>query len=52
MQVQPLLIPVTFFADAVEVGTAEENRETLEALGFDIAVMSPTTLAVRAIRHC
>ncbi|HEX7645182.1 MAG TPA: DNA mismatch repair endonuclease MutL [Burkholderiaceae bacterium] len=49
MQVQPLLIPVTFFADAVEVGTAEENRETLTALGFDIAVMSPTTLAVRAV---
>jgi len=49
MQVQPLLIPVTFFADAVEVGTAEENRETLSALGFDIAVMSPTTLAVRAV---
>jgi DNA mismatch repair protein MutL len=33
----------------VEVGTVEENRETLTALGFDIAVMSPTTLAVRAI---
>ena len=49
MQVQPLLIPVTFHADAVEVGTAEENRDTLQALGFDIAVMSPTTLAVRAV---
>ena len=49
VQVQPLLIPVTFFADPVEVGAAEENRETLQALGFDIAVMSPTTLAVRAI---
>lgn len=49
VQVQPLLIPVSFYADAVEVGTAEENRETLQTLGFDIAVMSPTTLAVRAI---
>lgn len=49
MQVQGLLIPVTFFADAVEVGTAEENADTLKTLGFDIAVMSPTTLAVRAI---
>jgi len=49
MQVQPLLIPVTFHADAVEVGTVEEHRETLSALGFDIAVMSPTTLAVRAV---
>lgn len=49
MQVQPMLIPVTFYADAVEVGTAEENQETLSALGFDIAALSPTTLAVRAV---
>ncbi|MCA1325168.1 DNA mismatch repair endonuclease MutL [Herbaspirillum sp. alder98] len=49
MFVQPLLIPVTFYADAVEVGTAEEHQQTLSALGFDIAVMSPTTLAVRAV---
>jgi len=49
MQVQPLLIPITFYADAVEVGTAEEHHETLQALGFDIAVLSPTTLAVRSV---
>ncbi|EJM98614.1 DNA mismatch repair endonuclease MutL [Herbaspirillum sp. YR522] len=49
MFVQPLLIPVTFYADAVEVGTVEEHQQTLSALGFDIAVMSPTTLAVRAV---
>lgn len=47
--IQPLLIPVSFHADAVEVGTAEEHRTNLASLGFDIAVMSPTTLAVRAI---
>jgi len=46
---QPLLIPVSFHADAVEVGTVEEHHITLTSLGFDIAVMSPTTLAVRAI---
>ncbi len=49
VHVQPLLIPVTFHADAVEVGTVEENQATLSALGFDICAMSPTTLAVRAI---
>ncbi|RQO32856.1 DNA mismatch repair endonuclease MutL [Herminiimonas sp. KBW02] len=49
MQVQPLLIPITFYADDVEVGTAEDSKETLESLGFDIAVMSPTTLAIRAV---
>jgi DNA mismatch repair protein MutL len=49
MQVQQMLIPVTFFADAVEVGTAQEHQETLATLGFDIAAISPTTLAVRAV---
>ena len=49
MQVQSLLIPVTFFADAVEVATAQENQATLKALGFDLAALSPTTLAVRSV---
>jgi DNA mismatch repair protein MutL len=49
MQVQSLLIPVTFYADAIEVGTAQEHQETLRALGFDIATLSPTTLAVRSV---
>jgi DNA mismatch repair protein MutL len=47
--VQALLIPVTFYADAVEVSTLEENHATLATLGFDIAALSPTTLAVRAV---
>ena len=49
LQVQALLIPVTFHADAIEVGTVEEHEAVLQALGFDIAVLSPTTLAVRAV---
>ncbi len=49
VQLQPLLIPVTLIADPVEIGTVEENSEVLAALGFDMAVLSPTTLAVRAI---
>ncbi len=49
MNVQALLIPVTFYADAIEVGTVQENGDTLRTLGFDIAVLSPTTLAVRAV---
>jgi DNA mismatch repair protein MutL len=49
LQVQQLLIPVTFYADAVEVGTVQEHQETLKTLGFDIAAISPTTIAVRAI---
>ncbi|MBI3231316.1 MAG: DNA mismatch repair endonuclease MutL [Burkholderiales bacterium] len=49
LQVQNLLIPVTFYADEIEVATASEEKEVLHTLGFDIAAMSPTTLAVRAI---
>ncbi|MGF6858833.1 DNA mismatch repair endonuclease MutL [Paraburkholderia sp. CI3] len=47
--VQPLLIPQTMHADPVEIGTVEEERDTLDALGFDLAVLSPTTLAIRAV---
>src|SRR3546814_823276 len=50
---QPLLIPVSFNADRLEVATVEEQlasgEGSLHKLGFDIAVLSPTTLAVRAI---
>jgi DNA mismatch repair protein MutL len=49
VQLQPLLIPVTLIADPVDIGTVEENSDVLAALGFDMAVLSPTTLAVRAI---
>lgn len=47
--VQPLLIPVSMTADAVEIGTVEEERDALDALGFDLAALSPTTLAIRAV---
>jgi DNA mismatch repair protein MutL len=47
--VQPLLIPLSMQADPIEIGTVEEERDTLDALGFDLAVLSPTTLAIRAV---
>lgn len=47
--VQPLLLPVSMTATPVEIGTVEEERETPESLGFDLAVLSPTTLAIRAV---
>ena len=50
---QPLLIPVSFQADRLEVATVEDElsngQGNLRQLGFDIAVLSPTTLAVRAV---
>ncbi|ADI29867.1 DNA mismatch repair endonuclease MutL [Methylotenera versatilis] len=50
---QPLLLPVSFNADRLEVATVQEalasNDGSLQQLGFDIAIISPTTLAVRAV---
>jgi DNA mismatch repair protein MutL len=47
--VQPLLIPVTMTVDAVEMGVVEEEREVLDALGFDLAILSPGSIAIRAV---
>src|SRR5512134_2389461 len=49
MPMQPLLIPVSFRAEHLEVATAEEHGEVLRELGFELAVLSPTSLAVRAV---
>lgn len=53
VSMQPLLIPVSFHADRLEVAAVHEalanNAQPLQQLGFEIAVLSPNTLAVRAI---
>jgi DNA mismatch repair protein MutL len=49
MRAQPLLIPVSFAATAVEISTAEAQQDTLAALGLDIAPLSLHTLVVRAV---
>jgi DNA mismatch repair protein MutL len=46
---QPLLIPVVFNAQRIDVATAEDHADTLARIGFDIAAMSPTALAVRGV---
>ena len=46
---QPLLIPVSFYADALDIASVEASQDALKMLGFDIAPLSPTTLAVRAM---
>jgi len=50
---QPLLLPVSFNADKLEVATVQDvlssGDQSLQQFGFDIAVLSPTTLAVRAV---
>ncbi len=49
MPTQQLMIPVTFAAEALDIATAEEEQEALQRLGFDIAPISTSTLAVRVM---
>lgn len=50
---QPLLLPISFNADRLEIATVQEQQSSIQnglsQLGFDIATLSPTTLAVRAV---
>ncbi len=46
---QPLLVPVTMNAPALDVATAEESAAMLRQIGFDMAPGSPTTLTLRAV---
>jgi DNA mismatch repair protein MutL len=48
VQRQSLLVPALFRAEALEVATAEENRDALERLGLELSVAGPGELAVRA----
>jgi len=49
LAMQPLLIPVTFHAEALDVAVAEEHAAALHGIGLELALLSPTTLAVRAL---
>ena len=49
LQTQTLLIPVTLAVSETESGIAQENRDTLQTLGFDISILSPETLAIRTV---
>jgi DNA mismatch repair protein MutL len=46
---QPLLIPVTFNTDKLDVATADEHATLLRELGFEITPVGPNALAVRAV---
>jgi len=45
---QRLLVPAVLSVDALDAATAEENQETLERLGLEMAVSGPNELTVRA----
>ncbi|MBI3919333.1 MAG: DNA mismatch repair endonuclease MutL [Betaproteobacteria bacterium] len=46
---QPLLVPITFRAEPVDVAAAEEHADVLSTLGFDLSPVSPTTLVARSV---
>jgi DNA mismatch repair protein MutL len=46
---QPLLIPLVFAASALELATAADAHAALRDMGFEVAAVSPTHLAVRAV---
>ena len=47
--IQPLLLPQSFAAERLEVATVEEQGDALRELGFDVGVLSPSSLAVRGV---
>lgn len=49
LPVQPLLVPATFAAEPLEIATVEENADALATLGFAVAPIGPSTLAVRGV---
>jgi DNA mismatch repair protein MutL len=48
VQRQSLLVPAVFQAEALDLATAEDNRDALERLGLELSVSGPNELAVRA----
>ena len=48
VQRQSLLVPAVLRAEALDVATAQDNREALEQLGLELSVAGPNELAVRA----
>ncbi len=47
VQRQTLLVPAVFRAEALEVATADDNREALERIGLELSASGPGELAVR-----
>lgn len=49
MPIQPLLVPVVFRADPLEMGVVEDEADALAALGLELSAMSAQAIAVRAV---
>jgi DNA mismatch repair protein MutL len=48
VQRQTLLVPAVFRAEALELATADDNRDALERIGLELSASGPGELAVRA----
>ncbi len=46
---QPLLLPVSFAASALDIAAIGEHRDTLDQLGFEMAPLSQGAIVVRAV---
>ena len=46
---QPLLVPITMNATALDVACAAEHGEMLQQIGFEMSAASPTALTLRAV---
>ena len=49
MPVQPLLLPQVIRVSAVEMATFEEHADALKAMGIELSVSGPDSLALRAV---
>lgn len=47
--IQPLLLPATWAASHSEVTTVQENTDAIKRLGIELALLSPTQIAVRGV---
>lgn len=48
VEIQKLLIPLTFSATEIEISKALEHKSVLQSFGFDLFQMGPKTLALRS----
>jgi DNA mismatch repair protein MutL len=49
LQSQPMLIPHSFRVERGDVAAAEAHADALRELGFELAVLGPETVAIRAV---
>ena len=47
--IQPLLLPVPFAANRLEVATTQEHRAEIQRLGIELVPLSPTQITVRGV---